>query len=1018
MTPDDEIPITDPSLFDGADPFDAARWDNAHEKAKEVAESARGEIDSVAAGAREAAVSAIRDASRAIASVRSEAHGRAMTAVAGFENARDKINATAVKKVISVLRTSNAAIESLGGIPVRDLQMAFSLTLDDPPYLRSVDLLLGGALSNEFADTTPVMDPLPPPPPPPCPVGYVWDDQLQRCVSAFDDNPPPPPPLPPPPPPPPPPAGPPIPPPVESPFIPNPPAPLPPVPSDPPQSPLTPPPLFPPLPPCPPGYIRDATFSCVPDPNWVPPPPPPPPPEPADCLTPPPTVQLSCTILTPTWVTRWWVTVKCRGCKCPEVCVWSGMAPPARGDWDYLSPPYDRPPTPEEQRSHVLYCIDRCKPGDITLPPPTSPPTGEPPIPPPTSPPPPPADDTPTTPPRPKDQIVDPTEPKDWADAGYCRKIEFESTLDLDSDDLDFALREIGVNAADVVEDNIPSANNGFWGNVLAPIRPIVIALLLLPVSLLTTAVKLVTRIKVGKENADLARSIAYQIQAAPVRFADEWLGTNSAYYFQGEAYTANYLYPVYIPEQADVDAMFLGDYIDDNGWECWTRAHGNLPKPFRFARDGKATRTNPAELVQLMLRGKLTPGELSLEMRRRGVINPVEVEYFKALAEALPSQTDIIEYMRKGADNAANVAQDKLDEGFKENYTARLKKWANQQGISDEMMAIDWNAHWQEISPQMAFEMFVRLRPGRVPKELEFDKARLVKTLKEADYPPGLIDYMIAIAYAPITRTDLIKGNKAGVVSKKELIEGLMDVKYSPEDAKKLADIIDADNDRQRQNAFGVWTQRRIAQEYKAGTISRDKAEQLLRRSITDPDKVADLIDDIESLRDAEKAAVCIKEVKRRYMIGDLTEKESEIALMDRGVWHDQAVDMVERWQCERGSKAKEYTMGIVQKMYVRKMIDGYEAYTRLLHLRFDPNRAYEIVKLWDIEIDEDTRKRLEAEARRRITDARSARTDYIREVKFAAWVEDRAEKKKKKSQGGGGGKGGKGQDSGGGGE
>jgi hypothetical protein len=368
-------------------------------------------------------------------------------------------------------------------------------------------------------------------------------------------------------------------------------------------------------------------------------------------------------------------------------------------------------------------------------------------------------------------------------------------------------------------------------------------------------------------------------------------------------------------------------------------------------------------------------------------------------LSEQIPPPTQLIEFMRKGADNKANVELDGLSLFFPENYTPRIKAWANAQGVTDEQMLLDWNSHWQEISPQMAFEMYVRNRPGRVPPNLVFTLERLEKVLREADYPPGLIAYLISIAYAPITRTDLIKGNKAGVISYDMLVEGLQDVKYSKESAVLLADIISQDNDRQRQNAFGVWTQRRIATEYRNGTISAEKADTLLSRTIKDEKTRADLIEDMETLRDAETAAICIKAVKRRFMIGDLTIQESKMALMDKGVGFDQADALVGRWECERDSKAKEYTLGILKRMLDNKLLAAGDVYTNLLHLRYDPDRAWAILQLWEVELAEADRKRLEMEARRRITDARSVRTDYIREVKWEAWLENQAEKKKKKA-------------------
>lgn len=263
--------------------------------------------------------------------------------------------------------------------------------------------------------------------------------------------------------------------------------------------------------------------------------------------------------------------------------------------------------------------------------------------------------------------------------------------------------------------------------------------------------------------------AIAMMMQAIPA-FVAEWTGIPLDYVFEPWQHVMQWSFPVHLPTQGELDEMYMQGVITDSQWECWTRAQGNMPKSHRMARDTKAQRTAIPECIDLFMRKGFTENELWEELRIRGVKDKTEMYRWLALKRQVPTFADIITMMVKGATDPENIERDNLMEGFGDAYSPQLRQWAEQNGMTDDVARAYWAAHWQEVSPTQVYQFLHRLRPGRVPKALEFDMARAYKTVKEADYPPGLVPHLLAVSYLPINRTDLIAMIKAGTIDRKSV--------------------------------------------------------------------------------------------------------------------------------------------------------------------------------------------------------------------------------------------------------
>jgi hypothetical protein len=113
--------------------------------------------------------------------------------------------------------------------------------------------------------------------------------------------------------------------------------------------------------------------------------------------------------------------------------------------------------------------------------------------------------------------------------------------------------------------------------------------------------------------------------------------------------------------------------------------------------------------------------------------------------------------------------------------------KWMRYQGYDRYWADSYWAAHWELPSVSQAYEMFQRLRPGRVPPEHVFTEKDLRDLLKRLDILPAYHDRLIRIAYRPISRVDIRRMYRLGVLTEDGVKQAFLDLGYSPEDAEAM---------------------------------------------------------------------------------------------------------------------------------------------------------------------------------------------------------------------------------------
>ena len=408
---------------------------------------------------------------------------------------------------------------------------------------------------------------------------------------------------------------------------------------------------------------------------------------------------------------------------------------------------------------------------------------------------------------------------------------------------------------------------------------------------------------------------------------------------------------PTLIPDQGAIDAAYIGNKITLKEWECYTRANGNIPDIHYKAMMVGARQMEIPEAAAARRRGLISVQQYRDSLRDDGILDDKLAEAIYKLGDYIPPVSDIMRWMTKDVANEQYVQFAQLDEGFAESWSPQFAKWASDNGVSAEQVKYEYRAQWQDLSPTTIYSMVHRLRPGRVDASVAFTAANALDLLKIQEVPAGFRQRMLEIAYVPINRTDIIAMRKAGTMDEAESVERMMDLGYSPADAKVQATFITMKVAREEQASMGAWTQRRIIKEYIGGTVTEDDAFKLLGRTVLDPWQRREALKDADLIRSAQSRAKCIKGVRRRYFTGQIKGAEAVQWLQAYGL--DQAVidEMVAGWQCERDSKSKEPTIQMLTSWVSKGIITWDQFGERLTNLGYTKDDVQRIRIATDID-------------------------------------------------------------------
>lgn len=213
---------------------------------------------------------------------------------------------------------------------------------------------------------------------------------------------------------------------------------------------------------------------------------------------------------------------------------------------------------------------------------------------------------------------------------------------------------------------------------------------------------------------------------------------------------------------------------------------------------------------------------------------------------------------------------------------------WGKKQGLSEYWSKNYWGAHWQLPSPQMGFEMFQRA---------VITDEELKGLLKALDIAPVWRDKLLDINYNVITRVDARRMHKLGVLDEIQLLRVYQDQGFSPSDAQNMVDFTIKFNAEEERDL----TKGELLRIFKDGVISeRDLRQGLIDLTYSDY-AVGLLIQKAQFDLENQKKELTKSEVRRLFKFETITAYEARERLEAMDLTAEGISLLMEQWTLER---------------------------------------------------------------------------------------------------------------------
>ena len=232
-----------------------------------------------------------------------------------------------------------------------------------------------------------------------------------------------------------------------------------------------------------------------------------------------------------------------------------------------------------------------------------------------------------------------------------------------------------------------------------------------------------------------------------------------------------------------------------------------------------------PSDTIEGYRRGFIDEDTLISKLRSNG-LSDEDINLIRSISFRLPPIQDLILFSVRGVFDVEESKRFQEFEGLPPEYeeafidafgqgggdfssqVAEFGKVAEQQGISKEWVSAYWSSHWRLPSLRNAFEMYHRLNPeivdaessdlradGFDPDEISFDRESLDRLIRSADFSGYWRPKLSAIAYRPLTRVDVRRMHKLGVLDDDAVRRSYLKLGYSPTDAGRMTQFTIAYN-------------------------------------------------------------------------------------------------------------------------------------------------------------------------------------------------------------------------------
>ena len=312
-------------------------------------------------------------------------------------------------------------------------------------------------------------------------------------------------------------------------------------------------------------------------------------------------------------------------------------------------------------------------------------------------------------------------------------------------------------------------------------------------------------------------------------------------------------------------------------------------PKYAQQYLDAVLTKPASQDILAYGLRQDAGLSGIEKELEKIG-IHPDYHKVYKELAHQIPPVADIITMAVREA-FTPEIAE---MFGQYEDLPKEFVKFAGKKGLTEEWAKRYWAAHWSLPSPQQGFEMLHR----GIIKEDE-----LLMLMRALDIMPYWRNKLMQMSYRRLTRVDVRRMYREGVLTETEVLEAYLQHGYNPENARRMTEF----TVKQTLSQLAKFTSSDILSAYSKQMISRSDARSLLDMIGKSGSDITFILSTADYKRTWALTEQKIKGVRNLYRQRIYTDDQTRDKLNRLNLPADRITALMEQWYYEIEAEDKK---------------------------------------------------------------------------------------------------------------
>lgn len=271
-------------------------------------------------------------------------------------------------------------------------------------------------------------------------------------------------------------------------------------------------------------------------------------------------------------------------------------------------------------------------------------------------------------------------------------------------------------------------------------------------------------------------------------------------------------------------------------------------------------------DYIALYRREKLSYAQLTSKLLTLGLTQE-DITNALSATEYFPPPSDLVSFAVRDAYSQDIVNRFQLLEGLPQRFLDEAKK----SGMPTDMAKLYWSAHWRLPSATQGFEMFHR---GLIAQD------DLNSLLQALDYSPFWRDKLTKLSYRTLTRVDVRRMYKLGVLDEEKVAKSYRDIGYSPEDA----DAMTAFTVKYEQSEGEGLTRESVLSAFRNDYITELEAVEYLQLLGMGKDVIQFYINLTNSQKDMADLTELADYLRQNYLSGNITMEQAVQEFISNG--------------------------------------------------------------------------------------------------------------------------------------